>query len=248
MKAETPSNDAGEPAPGIGAWSDDAANPVDLTEGVFDDPPDNRPVCTHCDKPFDWSGRGRPPKYCLDHRTPTSRKPPARKAPAKSKAKDSSIAYGMAWAGIGYGIQLRVPDPVGPPVGRVMQFQAADAGPRLEKLLGKLVEKVPFLKSLGKETELGRELTALFGPPLITAAIASGRIPAAAAEPIFASIMRPIIAGALEAAQSQATSISELSEADQEVMAAVGEFMRAVFGAPAQPTQQEVRDGYPEYS
>lgn len=211
--------------------------------GVFEDEEDDRPTCFHCGRHFDVTRKGRPPKYCPDHRTPSSRKPASSTNTVAKVKAEPSFGYGVAWAALGYGVQLRVPEPIGPPVGRVMQFQGPDAGPRLERLLGKLVDKMPFIKALGKETEMGRDIAALLGPPLLTAAFASGQLPAGVFEPLFAVIMRPIIAQAMEATKAQATTITEMSQADQEMLAAAGDLMRQLFT----PTE-EVPDGQHGYA
>lgn len=229
---------------GAGEVSESGAGagvPLDLTKGVFTDDDPAGPAekrCKYCDRVI--VGRHPSADYCSDdhkERAYRERKNGGRpSSPSSAPANRKKSAAGelpvgaSVWAALGYGAQMFVAEPVGPPVGRVMQFQAADAGPRVERIGARLAKALPFISTVKKQGQFAGDVAALLAPPLLTALIATGNVPRAIAEPVFVTIMRPLIADALEKAQEQAETITAMAEAEDEVTGATRELVAAIFG------------------
>lgn len=199
-------------------------------------PDDEGLACEHCGRELAYSGRGPRPRFCADHKDKRNREPrptpaaPSPKPSSRKKKTDSAAQYGMAWAGIGYVIANKAPEPAGPPVGRLMQLQAGDAGPRLERLLGPYVDRIGFLKKLTSKGEDLGDLAALILPPLLTAAISLELVPGPVIGPILGQMLRPMAAELLSQSREQAETLAAMGEAGDEVNAAIDELLGSIFG------------------
>lgn len=227
------------------ASSSDGANSPFLVTDLDSDTGLDELLCEHCGTDLTYSGRGPKPRFCPEHKDKRAREPKPAAAPPSSpasasagskKKKNPGEMYGVAWAGAGLAIATKMPDPLGPPVGRVMQLQAGDAGPRLHRLLGPTFGKIPFIKRITANSgDLG-DLGALLLPPLLTAALALEVVPPMMFAPLLAQLLRPMAADLLKASREQAAAIGEMGEAEAEVTAAVQELMASIFGTPEEGT------------
>lgn len=209
-----------------------------LAAGVFEPEETDKRYCEHDPCGREITGRHQSARYCSDEHKElayrarkSSTRAPSSSPSTRPRGKPASVPVGtVIWGMLGYGIQLRLGEPVGPPVGRVMQFQAGDAGPRLERIGVKIGKALPFTASLSKGGQLAGDIAALLGPPLITAMIASGTIPRAVAEPLFIGIMRPLIADAMRQSAEAVETMSAMTEAEAEVIDTTRQFLAAIFG------------------
>lgn len=228
-------------APGTAGSSEAAApDPGELVgfpelEDELEGPDELR--CEHCGTELVYAGRGPKPRFCQEHKDRRNRtdKPAAASSsssPARKGKKDPSAAYGIAWAGAGYLIANRLPEPVGPPVGRVMQLQAGDAGPRLHRILSPYVDRIGFLKKLGENSKDLTDAAALFLPPLLVAAVSLELVPEAVVGPLLAQVLRPMAAELVRAQREQAEHLSNLAGAEDEVNEALSELFAGIFGPP----------------
>lgn len=133
-------------------------------------------------------GEGRAPRTRTRTRTPSPRA--ASSAPSRRKAKASGLMpiLSLAWSGLGQVVEAYSPEPAGPPVGRVLQFQAPYAATVLDKVL---TDHVPAYKAIDAMTGgILDELGPLILPPLLVAVMAS--------RPQTAAGLYPLLAGQLE--------------------------------------------------
>ena len=135
-------------------------------------------------------GEGRAPRPPRSRSTsrPAGSSSPARSSGGKRKASGLMPLLSMAWSVIGQAVEAYSPEPAGPPVGRVLQFQAPYAGQVLDKVLS---EKVPAYKALDAMTGgILDELGPILLPPVLVAVMAS--------KPSAATALYPMLAGQLE--------------------------------------------------
>lgn len=227
-----------EPEPDTVSSSDGAA-PNGFLVTDLDEPAAADLVCEHCSAELVYSGRGPRPRFCAAHKdkrnretTPTGT-PVSSPARSRSKKKDTTAGYSMAWAGAGYLIAQKMPEPAGPPVGRLMQLQAPDAGPRLARVLGPYIDKIGFLKKLTSRGEDLGDVVALLLPPLLVGAISLELVPSPIVGPILAQLLRPMAAELLKASREQAEDLAAMGEAGEEVNAALEELLGSIFGRQA---------------
>lgn len=152
-------------------------------------------------------------------------------------------ALGMAWARIGQLVELSGPEPAAPPVGRVMQFQAVDAGERLHRLLTRVpVYRRAMLVAGGSITE---EIAALVGPPLLAGVMASGEQAQAALWPLFASMIQTSALAMAKAQREQLAALDSVSEYSEEIAGMMAALAEQLFAPrPGAPVSEQA-DGDP---
>lgn len=134
-------------------------------------------------------------------------------------------AWSFLYATVGQAIESQAPEPAGPPVGRVMQFQASLAGARIHNL----ANKVPIY----------RQATALAGGGLLDDIIEL------VAAPVLVGVMAtsetaretlwPMLAASL---QASAVEIAKMQKQQVEAMEAVGEYAAEAETIMAQMAEQ----------
>lgn len=106
-----------------------------------------------------------------------ARAKPARRASSSAKSsKPRSSALqpflGMAWNGLGQLLEAYAPEPAGPPIGRIMQFQSSYAANVLDETL---TQHVGPYKAMNKAAGgMLDDLGPLIMPPLLVAIMATG--------------------------------------------------------------------------
>lgn len=186
------------------------------------------------------AGRGGQP--------PTPDRPSSR-APARRKRSRSPWEVG--WAAV-YGSMGRVlesvapepPDGPGPAPGRVMQFQAADAGVRIHRLL----QKVGPYKSLSAMTggsQVSDDLMKVLGPPLLTVAMAMSEQARLLLYPFLGSMLQDAAVTIAVAEKEQADALESVSEHSERVDALMGELAEILFAPRPKPPQEEEPRGEP---
>ena len=186
-------------------------------------------------------GEGRAPRGPRT-RTRSSSSSSGSSSPARSSGKRKASGLmpllSMAWSVVGQAVEAYSPEPAGPPVGRVLQFQAPYAGQVLDKVLS---ERVPAYKALDAMTGgVLDELGPIILPPLLVAVMAS--------KPAAAPALYPMLAGQLEQLAMAITSerrrvrdaLAATAQLDEESAALVQE-LAAVLFAP-RPQAKEPGD------
>jgi len=136
----------------------------------------------------------------------------------------------MAWMamGVAVGNQDRVKPDVLQPVGRVMQFQAATAGPRIKAALSKTPAWKPILAML-KHVGPWTDLVPLIGPPILVGAMAWRPELERAIMPFLLPIMMPIVQEVSDMAEEQKAmigNIEQMQERAAETFATINAFMQ----------------------
>jgi hypothetical protein len=154
------------------------------------------------------TGVARPSSAGKTRRTGVTRKAPPSVMPG---------LLGMAWAAIGYRVEQQMPEPVGPPVGRVMQFQYIDAGNTLHRILLGLAVYRKIVAVAGSGGGMSDEVAALIGGPILAAVMATNEAAKMMLWPVFAEQIK---ASAVTIARAQAEQL--------EAMVTVSEYQEQV--------------------
>jgi hypothetical protein len=192
-------------------------------------------TCETCGLALNYSGRGRKPRFCSDHkpgRKESSSAPARRKRGKKRGAPGLETAGALAWGGIGYSLQLASTTPHAEAAGRVMQIQAPDAGRRIARILDPYVTKWRWLQAIsGGGGQMG-DVAALVLPPLLIGAVAGSEGAQAAARPVLQALLAPIAASIIEAQAEQEKLMEQMTgsgEAGEQARAATVEILDMVF-------------------
>ena len=136
----------------------------------------------------------------------------ARSAPTASRAPSAGMRplLGMIWAGLGQLIENYAPEPAGPPVGRVIQFEA----PYVSAHLHPVLRQVPIYKRMDEMTGgLFDDLGPILLAPLIVGIMA--------ANPAAQSVLQPMLFSQLE---SMAVEMAEESRRTRDKLAKKAEY------------------------
>jgi hypothetical protein len=137
------------------------------------------------------------------------------------------------WGLGGMGIGLRVAEPVGPPVGRMMQIQAPSAG----KHIANIIERTPLMQWLAPITEnkgLMTDIAALLLPPLMIGGMAARPELSGLLAPFFQALMVPLAKDIIQAQRDSVSALGGLEDIDEETNSMVADIMAQLFG-PAEP-------------
>lgn len=135
----------------------------------------------------------------------------------------------MAWMALGIGVstQDRVRPDITGPVGRVLQFQAPVAGPRIKNALAKTPAWKPILAMM-RHVGPWTDLAPLIGPPILVGLIAWKPAIERNVMPFLLPLMMPLVQEVEEMAEEQAAligSIEEMQERAAKALAALGEII-----------------------
>ena len=174
-------------------------------------------------------GEGRAPRTRTPRTPSTSSRArtstPARRGSSKPSGLRPLIA--LAWGGIGQVVEAYAPEPSGPPVGRVMQFQAPYAAGVLDKVL---MERVPAYKAIDAMTGgILDELGPVLLPPLIVAVMASRPESQGALYPMLAGQLEQIAIAVTAERQRVRDALSQAAELDAESAQLVNELTSMLF-------------------
>lgn len=147
-----------------------------------------------------------------------------------------SFVYGT----IGQAIEIQGPEPAAPPAGRVMQFQAIDAGERIHRVLG----KVPVYRQATAIVGGGilEDLAELVAAPMLVAVMASNETARETLWPILAQSLQKSAVAIAKAQKEQAASMRAVGEYQEEAEQLVGQMFSALF-APRDGGHDDGGDG-----
>lgn len=202
---------------------DDSLDPVDAGSAFGDD--EGSP---------NGYGDGKDSKAKARGRRNRARKPGSRvtKADIAEGSHDFVAGIGASiWGLGGMGIGLRMAEPIGPPVGRMMQIQAPAAGQHIANI----IERTPLMKWLQPITEnkgLMTDIAALLLPPMMIGGMAAKPELQGLLGPFFQALMVPLAKEIIEAQRDSASALGGLSEVDEETNQMVATIMAQLFGEP----------------
>lgn len=172
------------------------------------------------DRKRDANGTRRNPgsaRGASDRRARPARSSSAGRSRAGSAPPVMAGVLSMAWAAIGMRVEQSMPEPVGPPVGRVMQFQAIDAGAILHRLLS----SVPAYRKLAAVAGAGGgasdEIVALLGAPLLAAVMATNDAAKLMLWPVFADVIKASAVSIAKAQKEQLDAMVTVNEYQEQV-------------------------------
>ena len=230
--------------------------PLDLDGFTPDPPPPDDDAFVPCSSKNDWcrlpdGHKGRCRRYPEGtSRAEKDRERHARKRSAGAGTRSSSRAVqrprrtskptlapavlGMAYGQIGSIIEVAAPEPAGPPIGRVMQFQAPLAGQQLDALLANL----PIYKRVTRagSSQLVEQIASLIAAPLLAGVMASNEAAARTLYPIFASAIRSAAVEIVKAQKQQVEAMAEIDEYSAEADELTRQFLDVML-APREPAE-----------
>lgn len=179
---------------------------------------------------------------------PDGNRPPKRSAGAgsnravqrsrrTSKPTMAPAVLGMAYGQIGAMIEATAPEPTGPPIGRVMQFQAPLAGQQLDALLANL----PIYKrvtTMGSNAVV-EQLASLLIAPLLAGLMAANERAAMTLYPIFASAIKASAVEIVKAQKAQVAALEQIDEYTEEADELTRQFMEAMFARRDEPAHDQ---------
>ena len=186
--------------------------------------------------------RGRGSRDRAASAPPRSSPSPARSHRAKPRGGSMQPMLGAAWSGIGFAVENLAPEPVGPPVGRCLQFQAPYAASQLHPLLRQLPVYRRMDESVGGSLQA---LAALVAPPILVGLIASNPVvmfPMVA--PVLHSLLYPIALEAAKAKREQVKALEEIGEYADDANEMMQQLLDQMF-ARKEDAGDNVDDGYP---
>ena len=188
-------------------------------------------------------GEGRAPRNRAKTAKTSSGRPassPARRG--KAKASGLMPILSLAWSGIGQAVEAYSPEPAGPPVGRVLQFQAPYAATVLDKVL---TDHVPAYKAIDAMTGgILDELGPLILPPLLVAVMASRPQTAAGLYPLLAGQLEQLAIAMTAERRRVRDALSATAELDEESAQLVNELAQVLFAPrPEAPPAEGDDDG-----
>lgn len=233
------------------ALDSDAAPPLDALPGLEDSeqgPPILEGACPYpryrCAKPIGHPGshakapedRARQANGTRKRGAPRADRPrPAGSSSAGRRRAGTSTTtvmpglLGMAWAAIGMQVEHHAPDPIGPPVGRVMQFQYIDAGQILHRVLLGLPVYRKLNAVAGAGGGISDELAALIGGPLLAAVMATNESAKLALWPVFAELIKTSAVSIAKAQHEQLEAMTRVNEYQAEVDAMLDGMQAGLF-------------------
>jgi hypothetical protein len=138
-------------------------------------------------------------------------------------------------------VEQYIPEPAGPPVGRVMQFQYIDAGQALHRVLMTL----PWYKRLdavaGAGGGVSDELLALIGAPLLAGVMAVNEPARMMLWPIFAEQIKASAVSIARASEEQHDAVITVAEYQADVDEMMSTMQDALF-SPRETDETEPAD------
>lgn len=192
----------------------------------------NGDTCEVCGLSLHYSGRGRHPRFCDEHKPRKSATGGRKTKGRKGSNAGLESAGTLLWGGLGYGLQLTARVPQQEAAGRVMQIQAPDAGVRLARILDPYVTKWRWLQALSGNAGPMSDMAALLLPPLVLGGLAGSPGAVEAARPILSALLAPVAAGIIEAQEKQQVMMDKMTgsgDKGAEAQAAVGDILDMVF-------------------
>lgn len=160
---------------------------------------------------------------------------PSKPRPAK-KASPAPGVLALLWAQAGSAVEMFAPEPAGPPAGRVMQFQAIDAGVRLDRLL----QQVPAYKRAMNLTggRLTEDIVALVAAPVLAGVMASDMRARMALWPVFSSMLASSAVTIAKAQREQIEAMQQVEGYEQEVADLLDNLRHTLFGPDPDDTEE----------
>jgi hypothetical protein len=211
-------------------------------------PPDPLAVCGYagwCVKP---AGHPGPHKKDPATKARNNRKRSRSKSPGRASSSAGSPAgadsplpsvLALAWGGLGKAVEAAAPEPAGPPVGRVMQFQSIDAG----YILHRALMTVPAYKRINTIAGGGSgaldELAPLLMAPLLAGVMASNETVRLLMWPTFANVIKTSAVSIARVQREQAEAIRQVSEYEAEVEGLLDGMAMGLFAPREEPPEEE---------
>jgi hypothetical protein len=168
----------------------------------------------------------------------SSAAPRPRGAPKKAAPSVMPGLLGMAWAAIGYRIEQNAPEPAGPPVGRVMQFQYLDAGATLHRVLMAAPLYRRIVAVAGAGGGISDDLAALLAGPVLAAVMATNDAAKIMLWPVFAEQIKASAVSIAEAQAEQVAAMEAVGEYETQVSEMLEHMQEGLF-APRPPAEDE---------
>jgi hypothetical protein len=143
---------------------------------------------------------------------------------------------GMAWAAIGYRIEQTAPEPAGPPVGRVMQFQYLDAGATLHRVLMAAPLYRRIVAVAGAGGGISDDLAALLAGPILAGVMATNDAAKLMLWPVFAEQIKASAVSIAEAQADQVAAMEAVGEYEGQVSEMLEHMQEGLF-APRPPAE-----------
>jgi len=163
-----------------------------------------------------------------------------RSASRRGRASKPSLmpaVLGLAYGRAGAAVELLGPEPAGPPVGRVMQFQSIAAGEQLDALLSNVpaYKRVTALGSSG----LMDSIASLIGAPLLAGLMATNENVARSMWPLLAASLQTSAVAMAKAQKAQLDAMEQVSEYDAEAHAMLDELFTTLFASRPEPANED---------
>lgn len=138
----------------------------------------------------------------------------------------------LVWAQLGTAIEAFAPTDAAAPVGRVMQFQAIDAGVRLDRILSTIpAYKMLLAKAGGKKSE---DIAALLAGPLLAGVMAVDDRAREALWPVFSQIVAASAVSVAKAQREQVEAMQQVEGYEAEVADLLNHLQATLFARPAE--------------
>lgn len=162
----------------------------------------------------------------------SSTEPRTRTRGGKTNTLDT-ILSGI-WYAAGAGVRQLVPAPSGAVTGRVIQLEAAIAGPKLHKAL-KRTPLYPYIALAESQIGWAAEIGMLLAPPILLGLAAARPDIARTMKPMLVGILTPVLAEVAKKAKEQTALLELLETYDAEVIEAASSIIDDLIGI--EPTE-----------
>lgn len=196
------------------------------------------PIVTPCAKRHSYKGgdvclKCGTPKPVRQARTSSAMPSEATRTPRAERPTSASVrtlrgAVSLGWLGLGVACEhWGRPEHVARPVGRVLQFEAAVAGPRIESALRKTPAWKPIMAILNQVSPWA-DLAPLIGPPVLVGLMSwQPRLRPVLAN-VLVSLLVPVLSEAEKTASEQMEAVAALGNFTEENISRAQDLVAAI--------------------